>query len=328
MPTAEEWLGGHRDDVSLMMDDGAGRRLRHHEDVPRVLASMIKVVHLLAYATAVAQGGLDPDEPVRVGAWDAWHPYDGDGPLGAGSHHNALTALGIPCDEYGVAHDPGHEVPLGAIADAMIFHSDNAAPDYLRARLGDAALRAAAARAGWPDPDVRPFCGETLRSFPEYARSTSDALAERFVRDQEFRREVFARVQGPPLSEDVEWAWTQRTGHGSAAQLFAVHRSLATETYLPAEAGALARRLLSRPFADHVPPGAGEVLFKGGSLPRTFTVGMSVRHLDGHAGTLALLLTGTGIPASAMIDLCLDVLSDPARFAGLTESLGVRPDAG
>jgi hypothetical protein len=91
-------------------------------------------------------GGLDPDEPVRVGDWDAFHPFDGDGPLGSGAHHRALTSLGIACDEYGVARDPERLVPLDAIATALISLSDNAAPDYLRARLGDEALRAAAER--------------------------------------------------------------------------------------------------------------------------------------------------------------------------------------
>ncbi|MEV6442559.1 serine hydrolase [Amycolatopsis sp. NPDC051716] len=133
------WLASHRGDVSVVAGDGAGCRLSHLPDVPRVLASTIKVVPLLAYTTAVVAGGLDPDEPVRVGDWDAFHPFDGDGPLGAGAHHRALTSLGIACDEYGVARDPERLVPLDAIATAMISVSDNAAPDYLRARLGDEA---------------------------------------------------------------------------------------------------------------------------------------------------------------------------------------------
>src|SRR3954451_22753478 len=84
------WLAGHRDDVSVVADDGRDH-LAHHAEVPRVLASTVKVVHLLAYTTAVADGRLDPREPVRVGDWDAFHPFDGDGPTGAGAHFRALT---------------------------------------------------------------------------------------------------------------------------------------------------------------------------------------------------------------------------------------------
>lgn len=297
-----EWLAGHRRDVSVMADDGRGRRLSHNADVPRVLASTVKVVHLLAYTTAVAQGQLDPDEPVPVRDWDAWHPFDGDGPLGDGAHYQALTALGIPCDEYGVARNPERHVPLGEIAKAMIRFSDNAAPDYLRTRLGDDSLRDAAAGAGWPDPDIRWFCGETLRSlFP----GDRDALAERFTQDPAFRRQVLERVQGEPISPDDEWEWTRRTAHGTAAELFALHRTVATASTRPAE---LARRMLRGP--------AG-VLFKGGSLPRTSGFGLSTP--DG--GTVTMLLTGTDFPDPQLPALGLDLLADLPAFTG---ALGVR----
>ncbi|MDQ7809603.1 serine hydrolase [Amycolatopsis sp. A133] len=291
------WLAGHRGDVSVVAGDGAGLRLSHLPDVPRVLASTIKVVPLLAYTTAVA-GGLDPDQPVRVGDWDAFHPFDGDGPLGAGAHHRALTSLGIACDEYGVARDPERLVPLDAIATAMISLSDNAAPDYLRARLGDEALRAAAADGGWPDADLRWFCGETLRSFfPGHPDLTA-----RFTADPEFRREVLDRVRGEPISAEAEWAWTQGTARGTAAELFAFHRHLATAD---SPAAALARRKLG-----------GDTLYKGGSLPRTRGFGLSTG-----GGTVAVLFTGTDFPEVPLPALGLAILSHLDAFA---RDLGVR----
>ena len=300
-----EWLSEHPADVSVVADDGRGIRLAHNTGVPRVLASTVKVVHLLAYTTAVAQGRLDPDEPVPVGDWDAWHPFDGDGPIGDGAHYQALTALGIPCDEYGVARNPERRVPLGEIARAMIRFSDNAAPDYLRTRLGDDLLWEAAAGGGWPEPDIRWFCGETLRSlFP----GDHDALAERFTRDPAFRRQVLDRVQGEPISEEAEWAWTRRAAHGTAAELFALHRTLATASTRPAE---LARRMLRGP---------GGMLFKGGSLMRTLGFGMSLP-----GGTVAMLLTGTDFPACSLVELGEGLLSDVPSYAG---ALGVRTDAG
>lgn len=294
------WLAGHRDAVSVVADDGR-HHLAHHAEVPRVLASTIKVVHLLAYATAVI-GGLDPEEPVRVGDWDAFHPFEGDGPIGAGAHHRALTSLGIACDEYGVAHDPGRLVPLDAIATAMISESDNAAPDYLRARLGDDALRAAAAAGGWPGADLRWFCGETLRSF----FPGEPDLTARFTGDSGFRREVLERVRGEPVPDEAEWAWTQGTAHGTAAQLFAFHRHLATAD---TAAVALARRKL----------GDG-VRYKGGALPRSRGFGLSAG-----AGTVAMLFTGTDFPAVPLADLGLAILADLPAFA---RDLGVRPEPG
>jgi len=332
------WFGEHRGDVSVVADDGAGNSLRYNEDVPRVLASAIKVVHLLAYAIAVAEGRLDPEERIRVGDWDAHHPYGGDGLIGAGAHHTALSGLGVACDEYGLAKDPEECVPLGHIAEAMIACSDNAAPDYFRARLGDEALRDAAARAGWPDPDLRPFCGETILSyFPDHEdryethRTACTALAERFGTDPGFRRQVLARVDGEPIPAGDEWAWTRHTARGTAADLFALHQTVANERFRPAEAGAIARRILSLPLAHRVPAGAAEVLAKGGSLPHVLTAALDVRWPDGRAGTVVALLED--VPeghGAALTDLCLGVLTEPARFADLTQALrpGSRPRAG
>ncbi|WP_086847781.1 serine hydrolase [Amycolatopsis kentuckyensis] len=290
------WFAEHRDDVSIVADDGRNH-LAHHADVPRVLASTIKVVHLLAYTTAVA-GGLDPAEPVRVGDWDALHPFEGDGPVGAGAHLRALTSLGIDCDEFGVARDPEQVVPLDAIATAMIAVSDNAAPDYLRTRLGDDTLRAAAASGGWPEPDLRWFCGETLRSF--YPGEPD--LTARFTSDPAFRREVLDRVRGEPISGEAEWAWTQGTARGTAAELFAFHRHLATAD---SPAAAHARRILG-----------GSVRYKGGSLPRSRGFGLSTDE-----AAIAMFYTGTGFPDVPLATFGLAILSDLPAFAG---DLGVR----
>jgi beta-lactamase family protein len=292
------WLAAHRDATSVVAEDGR----HHHAEVPRVVASTIKVIPLLAYATAVAGGALDPAEPVPVGDWDAFHPFDGDGPLGAGAHHRALTSLGVACDEYGVAHDPGRLVPVDAIATAMITESDNAAPDYFRARLGNRAVRAAAADGGWADADLRWFCGETLRSF--YPGEPD--LTMRFTGEPAFRREVLERVRGEPVSREAEWAWAQETAHGTAARLFAFHRHLATAD---TPAVALARRKLGR-----------DVRYKGGALPRTRGFGLSAP-----GGTVAMFFTGTDFPEVPLADLGLAILADLPGFA---RDLGVRARSG
>ncbi|MEU0537763.1 serine hydrolase [Amycolatopsis tolypomycina] len=298
------WFAEHPDDVSIVADDGR-HHLAHHADVPRVLASTVKVVHLLAYTTAVAEGGLDPAEPVRVGDWDAFHPFEGDGPRGAGAHRRALTALGVGCDEFGVAHDPGRTVPLDAIATAMISESDNAAPDYLRARLGDDALRAAAAGGGWPGADLRWFCGETLRS---YFPGETD-LTERFTGDPAFRREVLDRVRGEPISEQAERAWTRGTARGTAAELFAFHRHLAT-------AGTAAAGLARRKLGSGARYEGEPVLFKGGVLPGNRAFGLSIG-----GATLAMCYTGTGFPDVPLAAFGVAILSDLPAFA---RDLGVR----
>ncbi|WP_414937987.1 serine hydrolase [Amycolatopsis sp. cmx-11-51] len=326
-----DWITAHRHDVSVLIDDGAGRRAARNADVRRVMASSIKVLHLSAYATAVAEGRLDPKEQIRVGDWDAHHPFVGDGR----AHFQALNWLGIPCDDYGIAKDAEQRVPLSRIPEAMIFFSDNAATDYLRTRLGDPALQFAAARGGWIRPDTRSLGGEILMLImPEYApppgspaavrRAMGDAVAHRFVADPAFREQAFNRVPDKPWPPEVQWAWTKGHGQGSASDLFALHRSLASGRYRPG--GALAREILALPLSDRVPAGASEVLFKGGNLPRSLTLGLSVRWPGGRSGTAAVLLTGVSdqdvANASPLVDALIAALADPAKFTALQRALG------
>ncbi|WP_033295544.1 serine hydrolase [Amycolatopsis jejuensis] len=333
LSTPERWLArfaAHRNDVSAVFDDGVRHRLHHLPSVARPLASAIKVVHLLAYATAVAAGRLDPAEPVRVGDWDARHPYLGDGPVGAGNHHTALTHLGIPCDEFGVAKDPERRVPLGKLAELMILVSDNSAADYLRARLGDRALRAAAARGGWPSPDVRMFSGETLLLFfPEYGpppgspvtvrRAAGDALSARFACDPSFRARVVPRATEQPPTEPDLLAWTGETGRGTAAQLAGLHHEIALGRDEPAE---LAREILGLQFAGHQPP----VLFKGGSLPGALVLGVDLVWPDRRPGTGVVVLqhsTPADLEhADVLLRLGADALRSPATFTALEHALG------
>ncbi|UQS26485.1 class A beta-lactamase-related serine hydrolase [Amycolatopsis thermalba] len=283
-----DWIARHRDQVGALAVDADGRRVAHRPHAQQVLASTIKVVHLAAYAAAV-EHGLNPDEPVLLGDWEAFYPFGGDG----GAHLSALRELGIPHTDRGNALDPDATVPLDRLARAMIVFSDNAAADYLRDRLGDRALTAAAARGGWLRPDLRSFCGEVLLLlFPEFLPrspalrpAAGDRLARRFATEPAFRDEVLARFQTAP-GADAQVAWTRGHGRGSAAGLFAMHRALAAGRF----GETVVRRHLEEPFAALVPPGAAAVAFKGGSLPRVLTAGMTVRWPGGRAATLALLL--------------------------------------
>ncbi|HZG90033.1 MAG TPA: serine hydrolase, partial [Pseudonocardia sp.] len=144
-----DWIAAQPDRASLLVDDGRGTVVEHLTDQPRPVASALKVVHLVAYAQAVAAGRLDPDGPVPVADWDAWH-VPGSVP---DTHPTAQQALGAA---------PGGTVTWDGIAAVMIDLSDNAAADLLRAELGDDALRAAAAATGWSPVDLPCFAGEVL----------------------------------------------------------------------------------------------------------------------------------------------------------------------
>lgn len=328
-----DWIAAHRSSVSVAATDGAQERIRHLERRPRVLASAVKIIHLSAYASAVARGRLDPAEPIRLGDWDARHPYVSDGR----AHYSAYTALGIPCNEYGIADDPDRTVPLDTLAAAMIDFSDNAATDYLRDRLGDPALHRAAAAGGWHRPDTRSLQGEVLQLIlPEQAarfgapaalrRAIGDHLAQRFIHDLPFRKEVWDRIPGMPATTEEQWPWTQGHAHGTAADLAGLHHAVAAGTFRPRSAQPLIRGHLERGLASLLPDGAAGLGFKGGSLPRTVNLGLNVRWQDGRTGALALMLTDltddqTSTGAPALIRLGIGALSDPDQFAALAEAV-------
>ncbi|MER5394454.1 serine hydrolase [Saccharopolyspora sp. NPDC002686] len=290
------WISAHRDQLGLVLDDGRGNRLLHRPHAAQPLASAIKVVHLAAYATAVTEGRLDPAEQIRVGDWESFYlPTDGL------AHANALKHLNIPTDSTGLyAADPEHRVALDDLVSAMITFSDSAAPDFIRSRLGEAALHEAAAAGGWPRPDIRSMCAEYLFLLPEFAppaqlpvparRAWGYQLERRFSTDPDLRKRVLDELMQdglPPYQQQTTWA--DRTMSATAAQLASLHRAIAGSS---SEAAAVARTHLEAPLSAHLPPGVVGIGMKGGSLPGVLTCGLTVRRADGTIASGALLAHG------------------------------------
>ena len=265
--TPDGWLGylaAHRDDVSLSVDGANGHRIELNPDQPQPLASAVKVVHLAAYARAVAAGTLDPKEQVTPGDWDRWYLPGTDG----GAHEQALQRLG------------GGPFTLDQLVSAMIQESDNAVPDLLRARLGDQALVDAAAAGGWTDFRPPTLLGSAIAALDP---TTTDqwAAARRYSEDSAYRD----RVRGlPQPAAEAQRQWAETTFAGSAQQLASIHRRIGTGEFGP---GAdIARAQLEWQPA---PPGTLGLGFKGGSLPGVLTDAMTLRRGDGTVATAVLL---------------------------------------
>ncbi|MER2092218.1 MAG: serine hydrolase [Saccharopolyspora rectivirgula] len=325
-----EWIRHHPDDFGLVLDNGYGDQLLHQPRTPRPLASAVKVVHLAAYAEAVATGRLHPDEQIRVGDWERYYvPTDG------WAHKNALTHLGIPLDPSGLhAADPEHVVRLDDVVSAMIMFSDSAAPDYLRNRLGPAALHQAAEAAGWHQPDIRSMCAEYLYLvLPETAppahlpvaarRRHGFALERRFAIDEQLRQRMLQRLGDGLPPYPVQQAWAAKTMAATPTQLARLHTAIATGRTTGAE---LARTHLERPLSGSLPPGVIGIGHKGGSLPGVLTTGMAVRRENGSTATGVLLVHG-GISAEEMLNdpnpaqLVLLAVEQPAWWDRLATAL-------
>lgn len=324
--TADGWLGrlaARPDEVALVVDDGRGGVVSHAPDRAMPLASAVKVVHVAAYGRAVAEGRVRPDEQVRVGDWENWYlPADG------GAHASALDVLGIPRNGVEGATDPDRTVTLQQIVASMVQVSDNAAADYLRDRLGDAALVDAAATGGWRDLDLPSELGAQLAlvrpqeapplSAPRSERAPVEvALARRYASDPAFRADSRRRLAA--LAEDVEAyliegaRWARSTSTGSPAQVAGLWRSLISGSFGP---GAdVARTALE--YAGPRPDGQVRG-FKGGSFPGVGTMALSVRRPDGSLGIGVLL--GRGLPPPtdqtavgvAQLSFLARALEDPA----------------
>lgn len=285
--TADEllaWLGSHPERVSLLVDDGRGAALERRADTARPVASAGKVVHLTAYAQAVVAGRLDPAATLPVADWERWYlPYT-DG----GAHPAALRRLGATASG---------AVTWDDVVGAMVRESDNAAPDLLRATLGDAALAAAAAAAGWTPWDAASLLGETLLAvLPEQAAEPRREVAARLAREYAgggaLREEAQDRTAASLADEPAAFRWAAGTPAGSVRQLAGLHRAAATGALDGPEVAGVVRGHLEAPLADRLAPGVLGIGTKGGSLPGVLSDALTLRRADGTTAVAAVSLDG------------------------------------
>lgn len=200
------WIRDHPGRFSLAVRpgvDGGGIEVNAAETRPA--ASTFKVAVLVTYAHQVAAGQLDPDEQVPVGAVDRWVVEGTDG----GAHSTAMT-------EFAQAGT----ITLDEVAAAMTEHSDNAATDYLLARLGSAAVADVMGTLGLDQlgPIAAPTAGALLAvTTGEPATTIDQRLAELSEMDSAER----ARIA---------WTAAQDFETDPVGSTAAIHEALATLT--------------------------------------------------------------------------------------------------
>ncbi|GAA3876684.1 hypothetical protein GCM10022243_46930 [Saccharothrix violaceirubra] len=195
-----DWLGAHRDDVALVVDDGRGGRISHRPHAPQPLAAAAMIEHLAAYRE------VRPEGRVTVGDWERYLPGQ--------DHGAALAHLGITSGNGVTADDPHALVTLDDLAGVMIRFGDTAAADLLRDRLG---------RPGLPS-----FLTERLRLVLRRPVSAQEYLA-----DPRLQLEVIGRSPDVPgYAGRADWA--RDTWPGTAAAVDRTHRLLAGDALLEA----------------------------------------------------------------------------------------------
>lgn len=251
-------------------------------DMQMPLASVVKLLPLVAYSEAVAAGKLDPTSTVTLAELEQYYlpGYD------LGSHNRAVREL----QEKGrVLPDP-ERVLLEDVPWMMIRHSSNAAADYLQMLLGQATIEATAVSLGLTEQTAP--C-TWLGQFMAMANHTRAGVADRqaieayladpdsygadavlltdaFVQDEAFRQaenEWHRDVRRPSVNTQRFFSHNLNA-HGTANEYAALMARLAQNGLSNGDSSFLSRRYLEWPM---VFPDNQELFsnlgYKNGSLP-------------------------------------------------------------
>jgi beta-lactamase class A len=302
--TAQGWIGylaAHPDDYGLAITTADGQEFGHNIGVRFPTASAIKLVHLAAYAQAVARGDLHADDTVGVDEWERWYfPTDG------GAHRESLQYLGIP-EVNGIAVDRTRRVSYRQLVDVMIRFSDSAAPDALRQRLGDDALLAIMRTYGLGD-EAPGLLGLYLGLLDPAVHTAAqrDSAAHRYQHDPAYAAQMRTlAATAPPTTVS-----TDATIAATPGSLHALMSAIARGTFPGAS---IARQVLEY---QGVSPDGGTLGFKGGSLPGILTEVFEYRFADGRIAVGTLMVRGLSPADAARNDfahqrMLLGALTDP-----------------
>lgn len=253
--------------------------------VPLPLASVVKVVHLIAYAEAVAAGELSPTETVFLEDLDRFYYR-----LDQRAHPNALEGL----EEDGRLFGQPPALILDEVVRMMIEYSSNAATDYVHMRLGQERIEQTALDLGLQSHTAPcPFLGQFLiMANPARAQISEQAalqfysdnpqrygddvmqLTAAFSEDDAFREEALAwrrTTRRPDLFAQQQFS-EQFNARGSAADYAALMARVAFNGLNSQESSFIARRQLEWPM--QFPENQAlftNLAYKGGSLPGILT---------------------------------------------------------
>lgn len=247
-------------------------------DYPFPLASVVKLVHLIAYAEAVQNGELDPEQPVLLDDLDSFYLANSD----LRAHPDAIADLRA---EGRVSGDPP-AVRLGDIPRMMMQYSSNAATDYLHLLLGQERLEATIVALGMSSHTAPcPFLGQFL------LMNEGDAAALDYSENPEhYASDVMAATLAYSNGDatGTSRAWRGRSQRPEIAtqavysELFNAHASardyamlmgmIADNQLGPWEQNVRIRSYLEWPTAFSAnQPALAWLGYKGGSLPGVLT---------------------------------------------------------
>ncbi len=189
-------------------------------DVPMPLASVVKVIHLVAYVEGVAAGTINPLTAVSLDTLTQYHIPNFD----LGAHRRAVQEL----EENGRIFGNPPAVTLDDVVWMMTRHSSNAATDYLHRLLGQETIEQTAVSLGLTSQTAPcPFLGQFLAMANHTRGAASDRNAILAYLDDPaaYSREVTLLVDAFLASDsfrqsETAWRREQERPSFSTQQLF------------------------------------------------------------------------------------------------------------
>ncbi|MCA9917174.1 MAG: serine hydrolase [Anaerolineales bacterium] len=253
----------------------------HNADMQMPLASVVKIIHLVAYAEATATGQLDPTSYVTLDTLNRYYlpGYD------LGSYNRAVDEL----TEKGVVLPSPDRVRLEDLPWMMMRHSANAPTDYLHLLLGQAVLEETAVSLNLTQQTAPcTFLGQFM-AMGNHTRTGSDRLAidayladptsygtevvqlaETYVQDDAFREaeQAWHQEERRPSSQDQRYFSDTLNAHGTAREYATLMAQIAQNGLSNPESSFLARRYLEWPMIFPANQERFSNLgYKNGSLP-------------------------------------------------------------
>lgn len=262
-------------------DEEAGAYL--NADVPMPLASVVKLINLVAYVEAAAAGRLHPNSIVTI---DELERYYIPG-LDLGAHRAAVKELEAVSR---ILPNPP-SVRLEEIPWMMIRHSSNAAADYLHLRLGQTTIEETAVALGLTSQTAPcPFLGQFLAMSNHTRAGGSDVdavlsyieeprrygneamqLAQTYANDALFRQSEIEDRRRPSIFAQRLFS-DNLNPKASAREYAALIARIAQNGLSNAESSFLARRYLEWPMRFPVNQELFSNLgYKNGAMPGVLT---------------------------------------------------------
>lgn len=255
-----------------------GNGIYHNPDTPMPLASVVKILPLVAYAQAVFNGELNPATPVPLRELERYYLPNSD----LGAHELAIEELQAE------GRVNNSSILLEDIPRMMIQYSSNAASDYLHDLLGQERIEQVALdyelnKHTAPCPFIGQFLAMANRQ--QLLRYMADpnlyaidviALSEQFSTDSDFREDSAwqrGRGTGRPSIENQRLFSENLNAQASPRDYANLMALIATNEAGPWTMNVTIRRYLEWPtfFPDNQ-AGMAWLGYKGGSLPGVLTV--------------------------------------------------------